>query len=237
MVECFLAKEEVAGSNPVCRSRFTDYISNDTFLLQMENIKKSTIDAYDKNAKKLAKRFIAIGSRSPDVKEGFSYFPSRFHRRLKILEIGCGNGRDAAEILKYTRHYLGIDISSGMIAVAKKYLPKAKFKKKDMLTFKFPVDVDIIFAFASLVHLNKGEIKFIIRKAHSALSLGAIFYISLKEGDYRSEIKENEYGRRIFYYYKPEDINRLSKGFFKVKKLTKKKVEGINWFDIILQKD
>ena len=235
MVECFLAKEEVAGSNPVCRSRFTDYKSSDTFLLQMDDIKKRTIEAYDKNAKKIARRFIAIGSRSEDVKKGFSYFPSELYKGLKVLEIGCGNGRDAVEILKYTRNYLGIDASGGMVAVAKKYLPTVKFKKQDMLTFRFPMNINIIFAFASLVHLNKKETKSIIKKAYTALSPGGIFYISLKEGYYRSEIKENEYGRRIFY--RPADIRQLVKGLFRVKKLTRKRVEGINWFDIVLQKD
>ena len=44
-----------------------------------------------------------------------------------VLEIGCGDGRDAKRIVRFTKNYLGFDISSGMVELAEKRVPQARF--------------------------------------------------------------------------------------------------------------
>ena len=52
----------------------------------------------------------------------------------KVLELGCGNGRDVQYIVSKVGidNYIGIDASSGLIALARKKVPKAVFHVKDM---------------------------------------------------------------------------------------------------------
>lgn len=78
-----------------------------------------------------------IGARVGDIEQVFSYIQKS---SPKVIEIGCGNGRDAREILTHTSEYLGIDVSGGMIRLAKEDLPEAheKFIVADVESFEFP---------------------------------------------------------------------------------------------------
>lgn len=68
----------------------------------MDN-KQQTIDTYNATAERMAEKFNTIGARANDIKQTFEYIQKTSPR---VVEIGCGNGRDATEILKYTSDYL-----------------------------------------------------------------------------------------------------------------------------------
>ena len=171
------------------------------------NKKEETVRTYNKGASEFAKYFDGIDSRTKDIERGFSYLENQ---PRKTLELGCGNGRDAKDILEYTDDYLGIDISEGMISLARESVPEGNFLTADMEDFTFPPHLNIIFAFASLLHVNKEAVKNILRKAHNDLDQDGIFYISLKYDDYQEKIKDGEFGRRYFYFYNEQDMSELS---------------------------
>lgn len=153
-----------------------------------------------------------------------------------ILEIGCGNGRDAYEIVKHTNDYLGIDISEKLINLAYKKVPGAHFEVADIEDFVFPHDLDIIFAFASLIHVPKDSLKTILEKSHVALHKDGFFRISIKYADHYQEItKEDEFGIRTYYLYSLEDIQKLSKGYLIVKDEIEEKI-GQKWLEVILKR-
>ena len=192
-----------------------------------------TIDAYNKAAAAYAKKFNEIGSRANDVTRGFSYFK---RENPKVLELGCGNGRDAKEILKFTNNYLGIDASEEMIKLAKEYLPNAKFLVADAEEFDYPQNLDIIFAFASLLHFNRDSIKKILEKAHAAFNAEGIFYISVKKDNYHEKIKNDEFGSRTFYFYTEQDFRELAAGKFDVVYVDEQNLRGTEWLTVVLQK-
>lgn len=101
------------------------------------NKKQQTIDTYNATAGLMAEKFTGIGARVNDIIQAFSYV-QKF--APKVVEIGCGNGRDAEEILKHTPDYLGMDVSSEMIRLAQKHLPEAtnSFVVADVEGFEFP---------------------------------------------------------------------------------------------------
>jgi SAM-dependent methyltransferase len=202
----------------------------------MDNqLKQKTINTYNKSSRELAQYFDGIGSRAKDVAEAFAYFPIDQYSILSTLEIGCGNGRDAKHVLEHTKKYVGMDISTGMIRLAKSKLPEVVFQIGDITDYKFPKELDIIFAFASLLHLDKGEIKLVLRQANEALNPGGIFYISLKEAPYHLEVKEDKFGTRYFYFYQPVDIQECTAENFEVLKTSHQKIGNTNWFTIILR--
>ena len=69
------------------------------------------------------------------------------------IELGCGTGRDAEQIIPRVGYYEGFDPSRGLLEIARQRLPEAHFVEADALEYVYPQDVDIVYGFASFVHL------------------------------------------------------------------------------------
>ena len=177
--------------------------------------KSQTIETYNKSAFALANKFDSLGARITDIEEVFNLLKKD---SAKVLEIGCGNGRDAKEILKWTNDYLGIDVSTELIKLAQSKVPDAMFQVSDVTSFKFPSDLDVVFAFASLIHVNKEELKIILQNIYESLNSPGIVRISLKYSDEYTEVtQEDEFGIRTYYHYSKTDIEELAHNFSIVK--------------------
>ncbi len=201
----------------------------------MTDYRQETIDTYNRSAKALAKYFRGIGTRVEDIERAMHLAGRPKHPR--IVEIGCGDGRDAKEITKLTPHYTGFDISTELIKLAQKYVPKAKFEVADALHYDYPKDLDIVFAFGSLLHLDQQEVKIIADRVHKALKPKGIFYVSLKHApEYTEHLKDDEHGRRLFYLYNPGLIETITDTLFKTENTWKKKIGKTQWFEMALRK-
>lgn len=171
--------------------------------------------------------------RADDIKKAFSYIKKE---NPKVLELGCAYGREASEILKYTNDYFGLDCSKEFIKTARENNPNGKFEVIDFGNYNFSENIDIIFAFASLLHSDKDQVKSILDKAYTALNEKGIFYVSLKYDKYHKETKTDEFGTRTYYFYTPEDIKKLAGDEYKVLEEDEQVLRGQKWFTIILQK-
>jgi SAM-dependent methyltransferase len=195
--------------------------------------KNQTIHTYNESAISLAKKFDELGARISDIEETFALIQKG---NPFVLEIGCGNGRDAVEITKRTNNYLGIDISEKLIELAKQKVPNANFQVADIETFTFPGDLDMVFAFASLIHVPKEALARILIEAGMALSENGVIRLSMKYADTYSETtKEDEFGIRTYYLYSKGDIEEVASGF-KIIKSELNDLRGQMWLEIILQK-
>jgi len=84
----------------------------------------------------------------------------------------------------------------------------------------------------------KTDLTKVFKKVYQSLKKEGIFYISLKMRDnYTEEIKKDEYGERMFYYYNPEIIKKISNDKFSPIYLEHKKNGETEWFDIALKKN
>lgn len=191
---------------------------------------KETVATYDRAAQAYAEKFAGIGPRVSDIEQALVAFG---RENPRVLELGCGDGRDAVEILKRTSQYHGIDISKKMINLAKEKAPEGRFAVADLDAFSFTVPIDIIFAFASLLHVNKETFEKILKDAYGTLSPGGIFKISLKEGEYRGpEVVKDDHGEN---YYEESDIRTMAEQYEIL--LLEKKLKGhTNWLEVMLQK-
>lgn len=194
-----------------------------------------TVSTYDNSAIGLAKKFRGIGARVYDIDLGLKMAKTKVNS--KVIEIGCGDGRDAEEIVKRVGYYEGFDPSGGMLEIAKKRLPHASFVQAGALSYVYPENVDVIFAFASLLHVDKKGVESVLKKASQSLRLGGIFYISLKEKpEYTAEVKNDEYGERMFYYYNIDLINNLAGNLFVAEYEDRQKIGNTDWFTVALKK-
>lgn len=199
------------------------------------NNKWQTIQTYRKSALKLSEKWNLVqpSGRITDIQRAFSYFSKK---NPIVVELGCGNGRDAKVIIKKTRNYLGIDISPELIKIAKKNVPQVKFVVSDIEKFNFPNNIDIIFSFASLLHFNKATIKKIMNKIYKKLNDKGILYLSLKYGKYHSKTVKDRYGMRTYYFYQPIDIKDLAKNKYKIIYKEVQNLRGQEWLTVVLQK-
>ena len=202
-------------------------------MLEFHVKKQQTVDTYNNSAAELANKFNSSGTRTKDIEEAFFLAKKT---NPKVLEIGCGNGRDAAEILKRTNQYLGIDISEKLIQLAREKNPQGKFEIADIENYSFPDDIDIIFAFASLIHVPKENLRKIFADGLRALNPAGIFKLSVKHADNYEEVtQEDEFGIRTYYHYSKNDIEQLADGY-KIIKYELIELRGLIWLEIILQK-
>lgn len=101
----------------------------------------------------------------------------------KVLELGVGNGIDAALICKNASHYTGMDITENHIALTKKYLNLSGFDNfavihSDLLDYDFKNEkFDVIYSFGTLHHISH-EVQ-ILRKMKSILNPGGEIRIAV----------------------------------------------------------
>lgn len=201
----------------------------------MSTLKQETIDTYDQSAEALAEYFVGIGARTQDIQLGIDFLGNK--ENIHAVELGCGDGRDAAEIVQRVVKYNGMDISEGMLRVARRRLPDIDFMQADVANYVFPKDIDIVYAFASLLHSPKEEVQDVLSRAHQALRPGGIFYISLKhKSEYGSGVKTDQYGKRLFYFYNPNIITELAGDGYENVHQAYQTLNGTDWFTTALKK-
>jgi len=196
---------------------------------------KQNTKVYNDSAKEIAKYFKGIGSRIEDIEKGLEL--ANKITGANVIELGCGDGRDATEIIKRVSKYVGIDPSTGLLAIAKENNPTGLFVVSNAVAYDYPTELDTIFAFASLLHVNYDDLSLVFKKAAGALRTGGIFYISLKErSEYTEEIKQDAYGDRMFYYYNSAIVKNLAGKLYETAYEYRKTIGETDWFTIALKK-
>jgi SAM-dependent methyltransferase len=199
------------------------------------NWQDKTIETYDRSARQLADYFSGIGPRTDDIEKALELAGSPTEAR--VLELGCGDGRDASEIIKRVAWYQGIDPSEGLLEIARQKVPQGNFVQTDALSFDYPTNIDVVYAFASLLHVNKDDMPVVFTKISASLKTGGIAFLSLKERpEYVEEVKQDEYGERMFYYYSTDLIKDLSGTAFRTMFEEHQSIGPVDWFNIALQK-
>lgn len=198
------------------------------------DVLKKTIETYEQTAD-------LYNSLYPDVnKDNIDFFIDKLNGD-KILDIGCGSGRDAEYFLNKGLDVIGIDLSNRFIEISQAKVPKAKFIKMDMRNINFPVNsFDGIWSMASILHIPKLEVKDTIIKFREVLKTNGIIYISVKLGEGERFVKKDRYkGLEKFFafYTKSEMSDLLENCGFEIIKLSLYKVpKQDTWIDVFAVK-
>lgn len=100
----------------------------------------------------------------------------------KILDAGCGSGRDTAYFKSQGYDVVAFDFSEEMVKLASDYIgePVLYMSFKDIA---FEGEFDGVWACASIVHIPKNESVEVFNKLSYALKRGGVLYTSFKYGD------------------------------------------------------
>jgi SAM-dependent methyltransferase len=193
---------------------------------------EQTKQAYQKSAVGLEKYWNNSGTRTRHIELAIKLSKSE---RPAVLELGCGSGRDAAEIVLRSSDYVGIDYSHQLIEIAKKKAPQGKFVVGDIVTAPYPSSRDVIIAFASVLHLTSQQLNQVLSKAYASLRQGGIIYINTKAGRGKTT-KRDDYGTRTYYLYNSADIQELAGERFKVVHDEIEHIREQDWTELALKR-
>ncbi len=191
-----------------------------------------TLSYYTNNAQNFIKR--TINEEFTKVQDRFLAF---LPHKGKVLDFGCGSGRD-------TKYFLGkgfrVDATDGLAEFCRLSSEFTGIDVKQMLFSELDAEeiYDGIWACSSILHLPKNELRDVIRKMIRATKTNGYIYASFKYGNfegYRNEryftdftevsfeqFKKKISGVKIIEYWISEDV-RPGRGEEK-------------WLNLILQK-
>ena len=136
-----------------------------------------TIDYYNKNAEMYFDYTV-----NADMSDCYQRFLKYLPQNSYILDAGCGSGRDSRYFLSQGYRVMAIDASKQLCELASEYIGQEAVNM-DFSDLDFINEFDGIWANASLLHIDKSQIKDIISRMGKALKPNGIFYASFKYGD------------------------------------------------------
>ncbi|MDD2680405.1 MAG: class I SAM-dependent methyltransferase [Candidatus Omnitrophica bacterium] len=129
-----------------------------------------------------------------------------------ILDVGCGHGRDAKYFSEKGFNVTAIDLSKGLLAIAKKAAPKADFKVMDMTELDFPdSSFDGLWACASFLHVPKEFANDTLKGFYNVLMPEGLLFLCVKDGDSEGFVNSKAYGgcERYFSDYRLGELEPL----------------------------
>jgi len=194
-------------------------------------VSNKTLSYYNANANKLSSRYNSV-----DFIKIQKLISMYLIGSNKVLEIGCGSGRDANYMVNNGFDVTALDGSEEMLKNAEANYPKLNGKLvKAVLPDEFPsfeTKFDAAYSIATLMHFNKVEIEIILQKMKAVLKSNSPVYISVS--DQRS-IVDN----RFFIKFTKEDwTNIFEQNGFIINEIIEShdsSERGIIWYSFLME--
>ncbi|RPA61535.1 class I SAM-dependent methyltransferase [Shewanella frigidimarina] len=147
-----------------------------------------TIEFYDTNSQDFFDSTV-----NADVSELYQPFVTQLPAKARVLDAGCGSGRDSKAFINMDYKVTAIDASVELAKAATTYLGKkvhvCTFEHIDSLEQQF----DGIWACASLLHVDTSNLPKTFTKLADTLVDNGVLYCSFKYGD-----QERNHNGRFF---------------------------------------
>ena len=191
-----------------------------------------TIRYYDENAK----AFVA-GTENADMQECRERFLRHLKPGQRILDAGCGSGRDVIAFREAGYKVEAFDASAELCRIASDYtgirVRQMLFQDLDAVE-----QYDGIWACSSILHLKKEELRAVILKMITALKSTGYIYTSFKYGTFEGYRKQ-----RYFTDFTEETMTDLIQSFprLEIRELwisrdVRPDRDDETWLNLLLQK-
>lgn len=164
-----------------------------------------SIRYYDQNAQDFYDRTIQA-----DVQDLYERFLKHLPQQGRILDAGCGGGRDSRFFLSKGYEVVAFDGSLEMVKRASMLLGKEVLH----LFFQdiaFSNEFTAVWANASLLHVPYEDLRGVMERFHKALLPSGILFASFKYGTSRRETKD-----RLFFDMDESTIRPYLEGMFEI---------------------
>lgn len=177
---------------------------------------------------------------SQTIKADMSFLYKKFLDNLpqktgKILDLGCGSGRDSKFFKELGFEVVALDLSEELAKKASEYIGQEVIVK-DMRELDFENEFVGVWACASILHLPIEDIEELFDKIIKSLIPNGIFYSSFKYGDIDYEKDGREFTclskERFYRYFSKYRENVVE--IFETADVRDGR-EGEKWFNLILK--
>ena len=142
-----------------------------------------------------------------DMTHIYERFLKYLPKNGKVLDAGCGPGRDVCFFLSKGFDVHGIDRSESMVKLAQKECP-GRVSCESFDQIDFDNDWDAIWACCSLLHVEKKNMNALFKRMIKSLKQGGVWYFSFKEG-----AGERTSGDRFYNDYSVSEMRSFIKEF------------------------
>ncbi len=171
---------------------------------QLSKEEEITIRSYNAGADSWATAYSTPGYWRNELKEFHELLPSG-----KVLEVGCGGGRDAEDLLNMGYKYTGTDAAKKFVDICKRRFPaEERLLVRNLYNLKFPGNsFDGFWASAVFLHIPKRRAPEALVNLRNVVRPGGIGFISVKEGEGEKIIEDVSEGdgkkyKRFWAFYR-----------------------------------
>lgn len=197
---------------------------------------QKTVDAYDNFAELWSKTH----ADDDFYAEQHDFLKKLLPAGSKVIEIGCGAGRDALHLVQNGYEYLGTDISKSLLDYTAQKLPDAKFAVSDIYDLSYDGSFDAFWCSAVIIHIPKKRLAEALGSLYRLLRPGGIGFISTKQGNLETlePLRYNDKYARIKVHYTKQEFDKALKtcGFKIIKYDLKSLKDGNKWMCCFVQK-
>ncbi len=196
----------------------------------MEDMIDSTIRYYDNNSESYFNNTVSL-----DMNELYSRFLIEIKPGGRIIDVGCGSGRDSKYFINAGYEVVSIDASSEMCNVASDYL-QSPVSNMNVLDLKYKNKFDGVWACASLLHLPRINQYTALDILVKSLKNNGILYASWKYG-----VNECSDGKRFFCNHTEDSLIEIINYLENIEvidiwKTDDKKQGNDIWINLLLKK-
>ena len=135
-----------------------------------------TIDYYNQYADEFAQATLNV-----DMETLYQPFLAELPESARILDLGCGSGRDTLAFKNKGYQIDAIDYSTALVERATQ-LTGIAVQQQSFYEIEVQDIYDGVWACASLLHCDRNRLPDVLKRIHSALRCGGICYMSFKYG-------------------------------------------------------
>lgn len=179
---------------------------------QIDEITQTTLRHYERNAE----QFFA-GTIDHDVSQNIAALLDAITAPApyRLLDLGCGPGRDLKAFKAMGHEPIGIDGSARFVDMARAF-SGCEVWRQDFVHLDLPAEhFDGIYANASLFHVPSAALPKVLRDLHGALKTGGVLFSSNPRGDNREGWNGPRYGS--YYDYATWERYLIEAGFTAVR--------------------
>ena len=224
----------MAPANPMLPEDYDGYVQKCLDAIRKRNsaiMDKLTARYYDQSANRYFNTTV-----DADVRGLYEHFLKYVPNGAKILDLGCGSGRDAKAFLNMGYDVDAIDGSEELARIASEYTG-IQVKCMDFNQLNESSVYDAIWTCASLLHVTSQDLPNIMARIRRALKPSGVAYASFKYGDFEG-VRDDRYYTDMTSERFAGVLNKAD-GFSIVEEWYSDDVRAENntvWYNVILRK-